>query len=234
MQKLSLNLSRKSSDIRTAIYPPISLDPLKRHEMAMIRLETYNSIPNVDESNNVIRYEFNDVKHEIVIPTGAYELSQINDAIQRKLDSPDLFEIIANNNTLKCIIRIKHPNVKVHLDHSSSMRDLLGFGSVVVEGVGDHEGSNIVNILKVNSIYVNCDCIRGSYVNASQKPVLYSFFPNVPPGYKIIETPGTPIFLPITQDTIESLRVWLTDQDRNPIDLRGETLSVWLVVRSYN
>ena len=97
---------------------------------------------------------------------------------------------------------------------------------LTIHGLGDHEGSSVVQILRVNSVFVNCDVITGSYVSASQKTVLYSFFPNVPPGYKVIETPGTPIYLPVSQNSIESIRLWLTDQDRRPIDLRGETLTL--------
>ena len=114
------------------------------------------------------------------------------------------------------------------------MKDLLGFNEETVEGIGEHEGSSIVNILKVNSIFVNCDLVSGSFVNGSPEPVLYSFFPNVPPGYKVIETPGSPVYLPVSQNYIESIRLWLTDQDRNAINLRGETLTCWLVIRSFN
>jgi hypothetical protein len=231
MESISINLTRESSDIRTHFYPPLQLDPTKRHEIALIRLETYNSIPNIDTGNNVMRYEIDGVSYDIIIPTGAYELSQINDVIRSKTSA---FELTANTNTLKAIIRINHPRVKIMMDHDASMRDMLGFKSEILEGVGDHEGSSLVKILPVNSIFVNCDVVTGSYINTSQKPILYSFFPNVPPGYKVVEMPGTPIYLPVTQTCIESMRLWLTDQERKPLNLRGETLSVWLVLKSYN
>jgi hypothetical protein len=181
----------------------------------------------------MIPTESNDSCYDVIIPTGAYELTQINDVIQSQI-SPRLFELIPNKNTLKCIIRIHDPKVRIHFDHDGSMKNLLGFETGVLEGVGDHEGSSIVNILKVNSILVNCDVITGSYVNSSQEPVLYSFFPNVPPGFKVVETPSTPIYLPISHTRIDCIRLWLTDQDKNPINLRGETLTVWVVIRSYN
>ena len=116
--------------------------------------------------------------------------------------------------------------------HATSMRAVLGFSQDDIEGIGDHEGTNLVSILKVNSIRVNCDLVTGSYVNESQKPVLYSFFPNVPPGYKVVEIPNTPVYLPVSQTDIERIRVWLTDKDEQPLDLRGETLSMWLVIRT--
>ena len=47
-EKISLNLSKDCSIIRTFIYPLIKL------EMALHIPETYNSIPNVDENNNLI------------------------------------------------------------------------------------------------------------------------------------------------------------------------------------
>ena len=47
----------------------------------------------------------------------------------------------------------------------------------------------MVNIFTINSILVNIDTISGSYVNDSTQPTIYSFFPDVTPGYKIIENP---------------------------------------------
>jgi len=218
----------------TCIYPPIQLDPNKRHEIALIRLETYNSIPNVDDTCNIFRYWVGSDRHDITLPTGAYELSDINDVIQKQLVEPDLFEVDVNTKTLKAVIRINDDRVRIVFKHDGSMRSLLGFTADDVEGVGEHEGVNIVNILKVNSIRVHCDLVTGSYVNQSQRPVIYSFFPNVPPGYKVVEIPGTPVYLPVTQRTIESFKVWLTDQEEQLIDLRGEVLTMWFHIRTVN
>lgn len=222
----TINLTSACSDISQAFYPPIQL---KGGEMALARLETYNSIANVDKSNNVLHYELNGQVHLIEVPVGAYEISEINDYVQTKTKS---FEIIPNVNTLKCIVRIHDPEVKVHFNHDRTMRQMLGFEAITVQGHGDHEGSSIVDILRVNSVNVNCDLITGSYVNGSQYPVLYSFFPNVPPGYKVVEVPTTPIYLPINTDYIQSIRLWLTDQNGGKIDLRGQKLTITLLIRS--
>ena len=84
----------------------------------------------------------------------------------------------------------------------------------------------MVNILTINSILVNIDIISGSYVNDSTQPTIYSFFPNVSSGYKIIENSHNPLYLPITADTIHSITIWLTDQNGNELNLRGENLSI--------
>ena len=77
----------------------------------------------------------------------------------------------------------------------------------------------MVNILTINSILVNIDIISGSYVNGSIQPTIYSFFPNVYPGYKIIENPQNLLYLSITSDTIHSITIWLTDQNGNELNL---------------
>ena len=70
----------------------------------------------------------------------------------------------------------------------------------------------MVNSLTINSILVNIDIISGSYVNSSTLPTIYSVFPDVSPGYKIIENPHNLLNLKITADTIHSITIWLTDR----------------------
>ena len=78
----------------------------------------------------------------------------------------------------------------------------------------------MVNILTINSILVHIDIISGSYVNGFKQAIIYSFFPDVSPGYKIIENPHNLLYLPITADTIYSITIWLTDQNGNELNLR--------------
>ena len=88
------------------------------------------------------------------------------------------------------------------------------------------ESKKLVGILNVNTILVNTDVISGSYLNGSQSPIVYSFFPNVDPGYKIIEKPSHPIYLPVHLKTIATLRTTLTDQSGEHLDLRGERITI--------
>ena len=43
-----------------------------------------------------------------------------------------------------------------------------------------------------------CNIIHSSYVRGVQGPVVYNFFPNAPPGQKILEAPNNLIYLPVT------------------------------------
>ena len=144
----------------------------------------------------------------------------------------ELFEIKANLNTLKCVIKIIDPEVKIYFNHNRSLKDLFGFSEDTLEGIGDHVSINIVNILSVNSILVHCNVIGGSYLNKSQKPIIYSFSPNVPPGYKIVEKPNSIIHLPINLPLVSDLKIWLTDQNQKLINQRNEEITIRLELRS--
>ena len=133
-------------------------------------------------------------------------------------------EISANTNTLKLEMIINN-NCEVDFRRYNSISSLLGFDSKLYTS-GFNESENMVNILNINSILANIDNISGSYVNDSTQPTIYSFIPDVSPGYKIIEIPHNLLYLPITSDTIHSITIWLTDQNENELNLRGENLSM--------
>ena len=119
---------------------------------------------------------------------------------------------------------------QVDFNHQNSLARVLGStGAKNTEGF--HESENVVNILSVKSILVNIDIISGSYVNGTTKNTIYSFFPKVSPGYKIIETPVNLVYLPITLDTIDRLGVSITDQDDHLLNLRNEKLTIRFHIR---
>ena len=101
-----------------------------------------------------------------------------------------------------------------------------------VIGHGYNVSPNIVDIIQVNSILVNIDMIMGSYVNGSSSPTIYSFYPNVAPGYKIVERPNPSlIYFPVSRHDISRMRVWLTDQNGNLVDFRWETITIRIYIR---
>ena len=118
--------------------------------------------------------------------------------------------ISANSNTLKSVL-ILEKDYQVDFNHQNSLAKVLGFtGAKNTEGF--HESEKPVNILRINSILVNRYIILGSYVNGTK----------VGPGYKIIETPVNLVYLPITLDTIDSLKVSIMNQDDHLLNNRNE------------
>ena len=206
-------VSGNSTKIKTAFNPPIELDRTRKYEMALVNLETYYSFPKLSDENNVFQYSpaFIEVGRgdegdstrqrewvEVQIQEGSYNLIDIAEtikiAMKRNGHNNESIKITANTNTLKSVLEIQDD---FHVDFRARnlISSVLGFRNQVYKQ-GIHESQNVVNILSINSILVNVDVIGGSYVNGRTQNTIYSFFPNVSPGYKIVENPRNLVYLP--------------------------------------
>ena len=233
-------VSGDKSNFNTLFNPKIELDKKKVYEIALVNLETYYSFPNIDESNNIFVYSHDQGQTwtKIKIPTGSYEIDDLNQTIRFEMEKVGHYDevnqesyisIAANSNTLKSILIIGQ-GYQVDFNQQNNLSKVLGFtGKKYIEGF--HESEKPVNILSINSILVNIDIIDGSYVNGKTKNTIYSFFPDVSPGYKIIESPVNLVYLPILPYTIQNLNLSITDQDENVLNLRDEKLTARFHIR---
>ena len=249
LEKIAKNTEHKTSfqiivsdnkiSFNTRFSPKIELGRDKVYEIALVNLETYYSLPNIDETNNIFVYSPDNGNSlvKIKIPEGSYEID-INNTIQQEMKkrghhdsiNEDYYiNISANSNTLKSVL-ILQKDYQVDFNHQNSLAKVLGFTGAKYTG-GFHESENVVNILSINSILVNIDIISGSFVNGTTKNTIYSFFPKVSPGYKIIESPVNLVYLPITLDTIDKLNVSITDQDDHLLNVRNEKLTIRFHIR---
>lgn len=230
--KDSMSLAVKGSKTRiiTNHNPPIELDSSKNYEMALVDLETYYSFPNIDATRNSLKWSPDNgtTWHEFKLPIGAYELSDIEEAIQnnvaKKGGTKKSISLQPNKVTLKAILKLTD-GYQVDFDVDNSLRDALGFDAKIYDQPY-HESTNLVNILNINTIHVNVDMISGSYVGGTHEPVIYSFFPNVDPGHKIVEKPQNLVYLPVHVRYIHSMTVTITNQEGKLLDLRGEQVSI--------
>lgn len=67
----------KESELSMEYFSPMELEKASDYEISLLSFESYNSIPNVDESNKT--FHFDDA--QIVIPAGTYEIKEIADHI---------------------------------------------------------------------------------------------------------------------------------------------------------
>ena len=127
--------------------------------------------------------------------------------------------ISANSNTLKSFL-ILEKDYQVDFNHQNSLAKVLGFTGTKYTG-GFHESENVVDLLSINSILVNIDLISGSFVNGTTKNTIYSFFPKVSPGYKIIDSPVNLVYVlkTVRGQRIGILRRWSVFKPRRR-DLR--------------
>jgi hypothetical protein len=220
------------------------LDPSRKYEAALLSLDMYNSIPNIiEEKNNAFEYSVdNGITWKIItINTGAYELSAINNEIQRKMiaegdfdgnDSLCYITITANESRGTSIINVTSKNYKVAFNEPHSIGPVLGFNANDLLSHGYNESPNKVDITTINSILVNINIISGSYVKGALSSSLHAFYPSVGFGYKIIEKPTSElIWYPVSTNDISRMELTLTDQDGKLIDIGGERLTVRICVR---
>ena len=216
--------------------------------MALVNLETYYAFANIDSSNNIFRYSpgFVEVGRgdrddgedasrqrqwvDIRIPEGSYDVIDIAEtikiAMKRNGHGDDVVKISANTNTLKSVMEIQG-DFQIDFRARNSISSVLGFRNQVYEKC-IHQSQNVVNILSINSILVNVGVIGGSYVNGRTQNTIYSFFPSVSPGYKIVENPRNLVYLPVILDKINKMETVVTDQNGKQLNLRGENLTISL------
>jgi hypothetical protein len=242
MEQLTLILSGNKNSFTTFMNPPIHLDKNAKYEAALLSIDMYYSFPNITNENNNFTYSTDNGKtwKTILLDKGSYELKAINNEIQRQLISngdynqetnENYISITANVSKLKSIVHISHNEYLIDFNIPNSIGSTLGFNPSRISH-GYNESHKIVDIMKINSILVNIDIISGSYVNGIQHPVIYSFFPNVAPGSKIVERPNPSLtYYPVTRTTIDRVTIVLTDQNNKPIDLRGEIVTVRVAIR---
>ena len=259
MNPYTITHSSTKSDFSFNLMPPIQLNPNKKYEAALLSINLYNSIPNITEENNKLKYSSDEGKtwKIITLNKGCYEIQAINDEIQKVMVMNGDYEehqrvlpvnrdydennqkfpvsLTADISQLKSVINITNPDYLVSFDIENSIGPTLGFEKLRLNHLhfGSNMSENIVDITKVNLVLVNVDIISGSYVNGFQSPAIYSFDPyKVPPGYKLDERPNPSlIYYPVNRLIINRLHVWLTDQNNKSVDFRGEKVTVKLHIR---
>lgn len=223
----TLSLSGNTASLYADFHPAIYLNPNSSYVVGLTNFETFNAIPNIDTSNNKLFFgKDNDF---ITIPPGSYEIKDINEYLQNEFQKRHIaFHLYANNNTLKSIIK---STIDITFKEGT-IGSILGFKNGVVKGDGFPKTSeNTAEIIKVNSLCIDCSIAEGSYLNGKPVHIIHQFFPNVSPGYKIIESPQNIIYFPVTVNTIDKITVNIIDQDLNLVDFRNETITVRLHIK---
>lgn len=227
---LTLTLNGTDSLLSADFLPPIELGE-GEYECALIYFKSFNSIPNVDKSNNLFHYG----DSIITIPEGSYELDNIIHYLEQKInstagDDPNkTIDILANTNTMKCMFY--SPYYDIHFEKENSIGSIFGFSRKILPKNQVHNSNQPINILITNTIRVECNIVRGSFINNKSSHVLHEFSPSVPPGYQIIECPPNLIYLPLKTNTIQNLQVCIVNEEGNLVNFRNENISLRLHIR---
>lgn len=222
---LTLSLSGTSSLLEAQYFPPIELSPSKNYVLGLVEFLSFNSIPNIDTGKNTF-YAGDEV---IVLPTGSYEIEDIETYLQEVLTPKGIsLHLKPNNNTLRSVLKC---NRNVDFRPRDSIAPLLGFTPRELTPNTTHSSDLPVAILKVNALRVECNITTGAYINEHKVHTIHEFFPAVPPGYKIIEVPSQVIYLPIAVKVIDHVQLRIVDQDGELVNFRGEIITIRLHIR---
>lgn len=233
MSSYTVTISDNSTSLRCQLFPPVRLRQDREWEAALLDFATYNSIPNVSENvNNKLHFmkSINETSSEVVeLKTGAYEITDINRELQSLLGK-SVIELKANNNNLRSEIKCKY---FLDFTQTGTIGELLGFprDSPLLEPNTMHTSPSTVNINKINAINITCNIVQGSYKDGSNGHILHTFYPSVPPGFKIVEKPHNLIYLPLNTSHISDIVLNVLDQDGNLVDFRGEIVTLRLHIR---
>lgn len=220
---LIFTLTGKEPILKASFNPPIYVN--KDYVLGFSSFESFNTIPNITTKNNTFYYGKNKA---IVIPPGSYEISDIERLINVELEKRGknyFFSLKANHNTLKSIIKC---TIDIDFRPDDCIGPLLGFSKRLLEANGTHESDTPVNILSINALCIYCNIASGSYTNGQPSHIIHEFFPTVPVGFKIVESPDQIIYLPINVNVIDELIIKILDQDGNLVSFEGEVITVGL------
>ena len=215
----TFTLSGRSSILRAQYFPPIELSAHKSYALGLCELLTFNSIPNIDVHNNT----FNIDGRDIVLPTGSYEITDIEKFLQKNLSKGTSPVLLANNATLRVEIQ---SNRKINFESNNSIGHLLGFGKVKLEPNKTHISTHPVEILKMNGLRRDYNIIQGAYINNQKARILHEFFPAASADFKIIEVPSEIIYLTLSTPTIDDIELQIVAQNGDLVNFRGKVITI--------
>lgn len=227
MTSFTIALSGDSATLHADFHPPIYLNSDSNYVIGLTNFETFNAIPNIDNQNNKVYFGKD---HEFLsIPLGSYEMDDVNKYLQDEFKKRNItFRLYANNNTLKSTITTS-TNI---IFKDDTIGKILGFKNGTILGDGHPKISDFpAEIIKVNSLCIDCSIAEGSYLNGEPVHIIHQFFPNVSPGYKIIESPQNIIYFPVIVKVIDKVTIKILDQNLEIVDFRNEIVTIRLHIK---
>ena len=174
-----------------------------------------------------------------------YTFQDISDAIHTFSGHSEIIQIEYDDISMKTkiILKFKNSNGKslcglgtLRFDERSFFHTLLGFSpywdykltnsNTPIPGV--YTSDKILNLNTINKIHLKCDCIDGSIQDGIRQPILYSFVLDKLPGYKVFCEPRTIHYKKINKYVLNTITIYLEDDNNEEVDFNGETLTFTL------
>lgn len=210
----------------------------------------YSVVP-ADVSQAVGTWEFNRSRpggannYIITIPQGLYDLSGLNQAVQRglenagaKIDPNPLLVFSPDDATQKVELRVNYDNVSIDFTQPDTPRVILGFESLVY---GTYPTApievlapNIAEFNQVNYFLVHSDLVnKGIRFNNRYNQTISQVLIDVAPGSQIIHKPFNPAksnAQELAGSKRTNLRFYITDDRQRQVNTNGEFWTARIVI----
>lgn len=239
--RFEVELSEVLTLPRDALNPTISCD----------QASIWWSVPNITTSNNkIFIHGYNtagtEVDFDLTIPTGLYNLNQLNTTIQNLLENEDAktsplpnIELVGNSSTQKVEIKFNYDIVEIDFTISNSCRAILGFNSAVLGPYSNTpktiSGDTTADMNPVNSFLLHTNLVdNGIALNGIYNNTIAEVLINVQPGSQILYEPYNAPKVSchkLKGGSMRRVSVSLTDNENNAVDTDGEIFSLRIVIR---
>lgn len=243
-RKLLITLSdttSNSNDFTVAYARSLKMDVSngQTYEIGMVSAQIYYTFANISATllNNQFVYSNGVDTRTLTIPNGQYNITQLNDEVQRQIiglgDTEANLVLVPNYSTNKVRIELAG-GYSVDFTIANSLKDLLGFTAIVVNTT--QEGTNIANVSRdVEKILVHCSIANNSsFLNTDTSDTIGEVYLTQPPGSQITQAKNPIIWIPVSNSSVEridQIRIYFTDQLGRQLDFGGEPTSVSIYIR---
>jgi len=244
---LVLNSDNKpdSSDFVTDIKNPLRANDDEYFTIAIDKVSIWYSWFNISAARGNNKFVYNngvDADKTITIPNGNYSITGLNTYIQAIMKvngdnntatTPESYYVIItpNINTNRVYLTVTGGYTVKFTD--GTLYSLMGFeedDEITASG----DAPNIADFLNgLSSVLFRCSVVAGysSLLDGGASDVIGSFFPATPPSSHIEIVPRNLLYLNVSQNFITEIRMRITDQAGNKIDLNSEPVTYFLRLR---
>ena len=130
---------------------------------------------------------------------------------------------------MKTKLVVKSGIIAIRFDEKSFFSTVLGFPSGWdYKHYNEYPSQKILNLGSTIKIHLKCDVIDGSVVLGIRQPILFSFVLDKLPGYKVFSEPETIQYKKINKHVLNTITLYLEDDNNEEVDFNGETLTFTL------
>ena len=165
---------------------------------------------------------------------GIYTFKDISEVLFEILHSEypgtsNVIDIEYDDITMKTNLVVRSGIIAIRFDEKSFFSTILGFTpGWDYKHYNKYTSQKLVNLASTNKIHLKCDCIDGSVVDGIRQPILYSFILDKLPGYKVFSEPETIHYKKINKSVLNTITLYLEDDNNEQVDFNGETLTFTL------